>query len=138
VARYRNRISGPLLDRIDLHVPVPALKEEDLGAAQRGESSSLVRERVARAWARQLERQGMPNSKLAGFDAGERMQVSAAARALLRRGAARHALSARAHERVLKVSRTIADLEGAREVGEGHLLEALSYREPATAAPPVK
>jgi magnesium chelatase family protein len=128
VARYRSRVSGPLLDRIDLHVNVPALEERELGAARCGESSSVVRERVMCARARQIERQRAPNARLAGRDLQERARASASARNFLLRASAAMGLSARAHQRVLKVARTIADLEGGERVGEAHVAEALGYR----------
>lgn len=116
------------MDRIDLHVNVPSLDERELGAARPGESSSVVRERVMRARARQLERQRAPNARLAGRDLQERARASAAARNFLLRASAAMGLSARAHQRVLKVARTIADLEGNERVGEAHVAEALGYR----------
>jgi magnesium chelatase family protein len=128
IARYRSRISGPLLDRIDLHVDVPALAAEELSGAASGESSNAVRERVMRARARQLERQGMANAQLAGRTAERHARVDARAADFMRRASAAMALSARSHHRVLKVARTIADLEACARVGEGHVAEALRYR----------
>ena len=128
VARYRGRISGPLLDRIDLHVEVTSLTEEDLSAAKHGESSRLVRDRVIRARARQLERQGAANARLAGNEIEERARPDAEARSLLRDAASRMVLSARAHHRVLKVARTVADLDDCARVHASHVAEALRYR----------
>ena len=139
MANYRSRISGPLLDRIDLHVHVPALTEDELAKAPRGEDSSTVRERVARAWSRQLERQGGANARLAEGELEEHICAVPAARDALRKAASYHCLSARAHQRVLKVARTIADLEGCGGVTEPHISEALSYRHRlAQPAVPVK
>lgn len=128
VARYRSRISGPLLDRVDLHVAVPALRAEDLEGAPRGESSATVRARVVCARERQLARQGVANARLTGVQAEERADAVPRARQLLRDASARQLLSARAHHRLLKVARTIADLAGADRVDEHHVGEALSYR----------
>jgi magnesium chelatase family protein len=128
IARYRDRISGPLLDRIDLLVEVPAVSHAELDSAARGETSEKVRERVHRARDVQLARQGCPNGQLCGREAEERAGPSAAGRRLLREAASRLQLSARAHHRVLKVARTIADLEGAARVGDEHVAEALRYR----------
>jgi magnesium chelatase family protein len=128
VWRYRARLSGPLLDRIDLHVEVPALSAADLAQAPRGEGSGAVRERVVRARDRQLSRQRVPNARLEGHEVEARARPFAAARKLLRDADASMMLSARAHHRVLKVSRTIADLEGSERVSEDHIAEALRYR----------
>jgi magnesium chelatase family protein len=128
IARYRRRISGPLLDRIDLHVEVPALSADDMAAASAGECSSAVRERVGEARARQLRRQGCVNAVLAGAQIESHARPDSSARALLREAAAHRMLSARAHHRVLKVARTVADLEASGHVGEAHVAEALSYR----------
>jgi magnesium chelatase family protein len=135
IANYRRRISGPLLDRIDLHVDVPALKDEDFAAAKRGEPSSAVRERVARCRARQIERQGVPNASIASGEVDERARPDARARLVLRNAATRLGLSARAHHRVLKVARTLADLEECEAVGEKHMAEALRYRGISTTVP---
>jgi magnesium chelatase family protein len=128
VAHYRSRISGPLLDRIDLHVDVPALRDEDFSVASRGEASSAVRERVVRSRARQVERQAAPNARIPSGDIDARAHPDTAARLLLRHAATRLGLSARAHHRVLKVARTLADLEGLERVTEPNLSEALRYR----------
>jgi magnesium chelatase family protein len=128
IAHYRSRISGPLLDRIDLQVEVPVLGEADYLEAAKGEPSRVVRARVARARVRQLERQGVPNARLGGTEAEERAPLDARARSLLREAISRLQLSGRARHRVLKVARTVADLEGCARVGEAHLAEALIYR----------
>jgi magnesium chelatase family protein len=109
-------------------VEVPALSEEDFARAAPGESSGPVRERVARTCTRQLERQGALNARLLGVEIAQRARPDAKALRLLREAASRMALSARAHDRVLKVARTIADLEAAARVGERHVAEALRYR----------
>jgi len=135
IARYRDRISGPLLDRIDLLVEVPAVSQPELDSAARGESSETVRKRVHRARGVQLARQGRPNGQLTGREAEERAGPDAAGRRMLREATARLELSARAHHRVLKVARTIADLEGAARVEGGHVAEALRYRAAFAAGP---
>jgi len=128
VARYRARISGPLLDRIDLHVDVPALREQDFLSAARSEPSAGVRERVVRAHGVQLRRQGIGNARLPGPEIEERANADAQARRLLRDAIARLHLSARAHHRVLKVARTIADLAQSAPVRVEHIAESLRYR----------
>jgi magnesium chelatase family protein len=128
VMRYRARISGPLLDRIDLHVDVPALAPRDLERRHAGETSAEVRARVCAARERQLRRQGAPNARLAGGELETRAALTADASRMLRDASARLGFSARAHHRVMKVARTIADLYESEEVGEPHLGEALRYR----------
>ena len=128
VARYRSRISGPLLDRIDLHVEVPALKPGDLATAKASEPSAAIRARVTRARQRQLERQGRPNARVAGHEIASHAAATGPARKLLASAASCMGLSARAHHRVLKVARTIADLDGRAAVAGDDVAEALSYR----------
>jgi magnesium chelatase family protein len=128
---YRARLSGPVLDRIDLHVAVPRLARDEVLAAGPGEASAAVRDRVAAA-RRHAEGRGQegPNAQL-GADAARRAAgLDRAGRALLGRAVDRLGLSARAHDRLLRVGRTIADLAGDGRVGEHHLAEALGYRLP--------
>jgi predicted ATPase with chaperone activity len=101
VTRYRNRISGPLLDRIDLHIEVPAVPEKDLGSRQSGESSAAIRERVTAARARQLARQGKPNAHLSVKEVGEHCIAEADADQLARKAISALGLSARAYHRIL-------------------------------------
>ena len=131
VMRYRSRVSGPLLDRIDLHVEVPSLPQADLEVATPGESSGVVRARVAKAHATQLERQGVANAQLAGGDLERHARPDEGGRKLLRDAGTRLALSARGHHRVLRVARTIADLEGDASLRSLHVAEALQYRRAA-------
>jgi magnesium chelatase family protein len=128
VARYRGKISGPLLDRIDLQVEVPAVPQDELTAAATGESSAAVRERVARAAALQQARQGKPNSALGAKEIDIHCVPEPAAEALLKQAIARLALSARAYHRILKVARSIADLAGCPAITAAHVAEAVQYR----------
>jgi len=128
VARYRSRISGPLLDRIDLHIEVAALPEAEMTAAGDGEASSPVRTRVAAARARQLARQGKPNAQLGSKEIDLHCQPDAAGMTLLKQAIARLNLSARAYHRILRVARSIADLAGDERIGVGQIAEAVQYR----------
>jgi magnesium chelatase family protein len=128
VTQYLSRISGPLLDRIDVHVEVPALREHEFFSASCGESSAAAHARVARARSVQLRRQGVPNARLHGGEIERRTHLHAEAQRLLRDAAARLALSARGHHRVVKVARTIADLDGSADIAPEHVAEALQYR----------
>jgi magnesium chelatase family protein len=128
VAAYRRRISGPLLDRIDLHVKVHPLGAEELDEAPAGEPTARVRDRVARARERQLRRQGTANAHLSAAEVERRARLDPRGRALMREAAARLWFSARARDRVLRVARSIADLAGAETVTMEHVAEALSYR----------
>jgi magnesium chelatase family protein len=126
---YRERISGPLLDRIDLHVEVPRVSAEDIARAVPAEATAVVRDRVSRARVRQLERQGASNSRLGSNGIAVVVRAEAAALALLDAAMRRVALSARAYHRVLRVARTIADLAGSEELGATHVAEAVTYRQ---------
>jgi magnesium chelatase family protein len=130
--RYLGRISRPLLDRIDLHVELPALPAEELQSAPRAEGSAAVRARVVRARERQLERFRTLSVKT-NADMGSRhvrrfCEVSPDGRRLLALAVSRLGLSARAHDRVLKVARTIADLEGSDAIRTEHVAEAIQFR----------
>lgn len=131
--RYLKRISGPLLDRIDLRVPVRQLSENDLLKAPDGESSAVIRERVIKARQLQFERYAewgfFNNSQLSAKALQKFCQVSASGEALLRNAINRYKLSPRAYSRILKVARTIADLAGSSNIGDEHLFEAISFRE---------
>ena len=134
VSRYQAKLSGPLLDRIDLHVEVPALPPENLFTHQPGESSASVRERVIAARDRAQSRQGSANQTLAGRALDEHTNADAAALKFLNTAAARLGWSARGSHRALRVARTIADLEGGGPVRRVHIAEALIYRRVAPGA----
>jgi magnesium chelatase family protein len=132
-ARYRAKLSGPLLDRIDLRLSVPRLTRRELLGAEPAETSAVVRGRIIEARQRQRGRlRGTPwtcNAHLPGPVARRQAALTDAAEHLLGRAVERSALSGRGFDRVVKVARTIADLEAAAEIGDAHVLEALSYRE---------
>ena len=127
VANYRARVSGPLLDRIDLHVEVPRQPVDVLSAAAREESSKVVRERVVTARRIQQDRQGRVNAALGSADV-ERLSVMPTAVSLLRQAAKARQLSARSQHKVLRLARTITDLSSGTDVSKAHLAEALSMR----------
>lgn len=126
--RYQDRISGPLLDRIDIQLTVAAMPAESIGAQADGEPSAAIAQRVARAHGLQLARQGKPNQQLAPRDIDQYCRPDAAGERLLRAAMQQLHWSARAYHRVLKVARTVADLGGAEQVAAEHIAEAIQYR----------
>jgi len=128
VARYRNRISGPLLDRIDIQIEVPAVPEGDLTGRAAGEPSTVIRTRVEAARAYALARQGKPNARLSPTEVDLHCALDTHGEALLRQAMQRLDLSARAYHRILKVARTIGDLAGQARVSSAHVAEAIQYR----------
>lgn len=128
VARYRGRISGPLLDRIDLHVEVPRVNGSALSRMPAGEASPRVRDRVVAARRRQLARAGRENARLEGESLRRDAHLPETGQALLDQAAERFGLSARAHDRIRRLARTIADLAGSDAIEPAHVAEAIGYR----------
>ncbi len=132
IQRYRSRVSGPLLDRIDIQVEVPALRYEDLVSRDPGEPSALIRQRVNRARAIQVgrfQKRGIhANAQMGTKDIKRHCVVKEGAESLLEMAINKLGLSARAYSRILKVGRTIADLEGSEEIQPAHISEAIQYR----------
>jgi magnesium chelatase family protein len=132
IQRYRARISGPLLDRLDLHIEVPAVPFRDLAADGQGEKSEAIRNRVIAARTLQTQRyrqsRAYCNAQLRPGQLRKYCQVDAAGRALVEQAVTRLGFSARAYMRIIKVARTIADVEGAEEIHTAHLAEAIQYR----------
>ena len=128
ITRYQSRISGPLLDRIDMQLAVPAMSTADLLDAPGGEGSATIARRVLLAREQQLARQQSANAQLSSVNIDRYCQPDPAATALLRAAIERLHWSARAYHRVLKVARTIADLAGSAQIGSSHAAEAIQYR----------
>jgi magnesium chelatase family protein len=132
IQRYRSKISGPLLDRIDIHVEVPALKFRELSRDSSAEPSAAIQERVSRARAIQQKRFSRMkihcNAQMGSRHLKSFCQVDEASKHLLETALDRLGLSARAYTRILKVARTIADLEAAEHIQTPHISEAIQYR----------
>jgi magnesium chelatase family protein len=133
VQKYLNKVSGPLLDRIDLHVEVTPVSFDSLSSEQKGESSAAIRQRVMAARAIQTERfkteEGIyDNAQMSAGLSRKRCVLSKVSENLLKRAMERLNLSARAYDRILKVSRTIADLAASDEIKPEHVAEAIQYR----------
>jgi magnesium chelatase family protein len=128
VARYRRQISGPLLDRIDIRIEVPAVPPEELARRDEGEPSSNIRARASAARERQLARQGKPNAQLTSREVGQHAMPDAQGEQLLKQAISRLGLSARGYHRILKVARSIADLAAEARVLSSHVAEAIQYR----------
>ncbi|WP_287438267.1 YifB family Mg chelatase-like AAA ATPase [Reinekea sp.] len=129
IQKYIARLSGPFLDRIDLHIEVPTLAKEVLLAHQHPESSATVRARVGQAWDRQMARQGCANGELAGQELDRFCALGQAEQQLLEKAIDRLGLSARAYHRLLRVARTVADLNGQPSIDRQALIEALNCRQ---------
>ncbi|MDR4652222.1 MAG: YifB family Mg chelatase-like AAA ATPase [Nitrosomonas sp.] len=129
IARYRARISGPLLDRIDLQIEVPAVPQEELMRQQTtGEKSEAIRRRIEKSYRKQIDRQGKANNQLSVKEIDRFCAPDPDSENLLKQAIARLNLSARAYHRILKVARTIADLSDADKIGKQHIAEAIQYR----------
>jgi magnesium chelatase family protein len=132
IERYMARISGPLLDRIDLHIEVPAVPFQELSAKADGTSSSVMREQVSRARNVQQERfgagSGRLNSRMTSRQLRRHCPLDQEGSNLLKSAMEELGLSARAHDRILRVARTIADLEGSKEIRPAHVVEGIGYR----------
>ncbi len=128
ISRYRGKLSGPLLDRIDLQIEVPALPAETLQGTPDGEPSVVVRQRVAEARERQLHRQNKPNARLGPREIDAHCQPDESGAALLKNAVTRLNLSARAYHRILRVARSIADLAASEAILSAHIAEAVQYR----------
>jgi magnesium chelatase family protein len=133
IKRYLGRISGPLLDRIDIHVDVPAVNYKELSSDRSGEASAAIRERVVKARKIQIERFANHKNIYKNADMSSKMireycKLDSASQSLLKVAMEKLGLSARAYDRILKVSRTIADLAGAENISSLHISEAIQYR----------
>jgi len=133
IQRYHGKISGPLLDRIDIHIEVPALKYDELSTRDMGEPSEKIRERINQARKMQLERfrkrkKIFCNAHMEARDIRKFCPIDEAGEALLKSAIEKFGLSARAYDKVLKVARTIADLENSENIKTQHIAEAIQYR----------
>ena len=134
IQRYHAKISGPLLDRIDIHIEVPSLKYDELKSTQSSELSTAIRERVNRARDTQLKRYAdgkkriYCNAHLGSRDTRKYCVIDDGSQSLLKAAIERFGLSARAYDKVLKVARTIADLEELESIKVQHIAEAIQYR----------
>lgn len=132
VQRYQNKISGPLLDRIDMHLETPALRYSDLAEKQECENSQEVQKRVTEAQHFAKKRQGKtPNAALPPRELKKMAPLGAESKSIMEQAIDGMGISVRAHDRILRVARTIADLEQSKTVKDTHLMEAISYRTPS-------
>jgi magnesium chelatase family protein len=133
VQRYRQRISGPLLDRIDLHIEVPSIEYREIASDRREESSAAIRERVGHARQRQQvrfhsDKKTTCNARMTSRAIKQHCHLTTESQELIRIAMTELSLSARAYDRILKVARTIADLSGAESIAPDHVSEAIQYR----------
>jgi magnesium chelatase family protein len=132
ILRYRSKISGPLMDRIDLHVEVPAVKYRDLTGETSGEDSETIKARVNKARGVQRERFAgkkiYSNAQMTSRHLKKYCQIGENSKTLLEQAIDKLGLSARAYTRILKIARTIADIEGVEDIATHHISEAIQYR----------
>ena len=133
IQNYLGRISGPLLDRIDLHIEVPAVKFREMSSAQPGETSALIRDRVIAARQRQTARFASKpkvtcNARMGPRELKAACELDDATREMLKHAMTEYNLSARAYDRILKVARTIADLAASEKISADHISEAIQFR----------
>jgi magnesium chelatase family protein len=132
IEKYMGRVSGPLLDRIDMHIEVPAVPFQDLAATADGTASTTMRGQVQRAREVQRQRFGLGSSRMNGRMTSRQLRKNCALDAdsqeLLKSAMESLGLSARAHDRILRVARTIADLDGSTQIGASHVSEAIGFR----------
>ncbi|MCB0750572.1 MAG: ATP-binding protein, partial [Ignavibacteriae bacterium] len=133
IQKYMAKISGPLLDRIDIHIEVPAVKYKDLSSQENGEKSFEIRKRVVEARKKQIQRfNGIKfifnNADMGSKEVREFCKLDSSGENLLKMAMTKLGLSARAYDRILKVSRTIADLEDSNQILPNHVSEAIQYR----------
>jgi magnesium chelatase family protein len=134
IQRYISKISGPLMDRIDIHIDVPAVNYKEMRSAAEPECSAKIRDRVIRARERQLQRFASSreklycNAQMTSRHIRAFCELSAECERLIERAMSQQGLSARAHDRILKVARTVADLEDSANLEPKHIAEAIQYR----------
>ncbi|MEI6218732.1 MAG: ATP-binding protein, partial [bacterium] len=133
IQHYRNKVSGPLLDRIDIHIEVPSVRYQELSAVSKGEKSAVIRERVVLARGVQSERfkgarKVTCNATMRSKDIQKYCALKQESQDMLKMAMTELHFSARAYDRILKVSRTIADLSGSGEIKPEHVSEAIQYR----------
>ncbi len=132
IERYMGRVSGPLLDRIDLHIEVPAVPFQELAATADGTPSASMREQVKQARQAQRQRFGPEshrlNSRMTSRQLRRHCVLDDEGRGLLKRAMDELGLSARAHDRILRMARTVADLDGSQDIKPMHVVEAIGYR----------
>lgn len=128
IVRYQGKISGPLLDRIDIQIQVSALRHEELSSQSAGESSKTIAGRVKTAYRIQQDRQGKPNNLLTTSEIDDLCTLDESGERLLKEAMIRLMWSARAYHRILKIARTIADLAQSAKIRPEHIAEAIQYR----------